>query len=118
MYSIKSYTSCLNELPISVSTRLFDSLVRPILTYNCEIWNMDIYKSFYNASCRAEANKVELNELDFIDKRPYDKIHNRFSKFVLGVKKCTSNLASRSELGRYPIDCFIKTQSLLYEDRL
>ena len=34
MYSIKSYTSSLNELPVNVSTHLFDSLVRPILTYN------------------------------------------------------------------------------------
>ena len=41
MYSIKSYTSSLNELPVKVSTHLFDSLVRLILTYNCEIWNMD-----------------------------------------------------------------------------
>ena len=34
MYSIKSYTSSLNELPVNVSTHLFDSLVRPILTYS------------------------------------------------------------------------------------
>ena len=34
------------------------------------------------------------------------------------MKKCASNIATRSELGRYPIDNFIKTQSLLFEDRL
>lgn len=28
------------------------------------------------------------------------------------------NVATRAELGRYPIDCFIKTQSLLYEERI
>jgi hypothetical protein len=46
MYSIKkkSYRSSLNELAVNVSTHLFDPLVRPILTYNCEIWNMDVYK--------------------------------------------------------------------------
>jgi hypothetical protein len=33
MYSIKSYTSSLNELAVNVSTHLFDSLVRPILTF-------------------------------------------------------------------------------------
>jgi hypothetical protein len=32
--------------------------------------------------------------------------------------KCASNIASSSELGRLPIDCFIKTQSLLYENRI
>ncbi len=36
----------------------------------------------------------------------------------MGINKCASNIASRSELGRYPVDGFIKTQSLLYEDRL
>ena len=45
MYSIKSYMCSLSELPVTVSTHLFDSLVRPILTYNCEIWNMDTYKA-------------------------------------------------------------------------
>ena len=39
-------------------------------------------------------------------------------KFILGVKKCSSYFSARYELGRYPIDNFIKTQSLLYEDRL
>jgi hypothetical protein len=37
----------LSELPVTVSTHLFDSLVCPILTYNCEIWNMDTYKAYY-----------------------------------------------------------------------
>ena len=35
MYSIKSYMC--SELPVTVSTHLFDSLVRPILIYNWEI---------------------------------------------------------------------------------
>ena len=48
MYSIKSYTSDLNELPAHLSVHLFDSVVRPILTYNCEIWYMDVYKSYNN----------------------------------------------------------------------
>jgi hypothetical protein len=48
----------------------------------------------------------------------YDRIHNKFCKFILGIKKCSSNFSARYELGRYPIDNFIKTQSLLYEDRL
>ena len=39
-------------------------------------------------------------------------------KFILRIKKCSSNFSARYELGRYPIDNFIKTQSLLYEDRL
>jgi hypothetical protein len=42
-------------------------------------------------------------------KHPYSIFHSY---------KCSSNFSARYELGRYPIDNFIKTQSLLYEDRL
>jgi hypothetical protein len=53
MYSIKSYMLSLSELPVTVSTHLFDSLARSILAYNCEIGNMDTYKAYYNATMRA-----------------------------------------------------------------
>lgn len=118
MYSIKSYTSSLAGIPAKLSTHLFDSLVRPILTYNCEVWYMDVYRPYYNASNRAKKNKHEIDKLSFIEKTSPEKVHNRFCKYTLGLKKNASNIASRSELGRYPIDCYIKTQSLLYEDRL
>ena len=52
-YSIKSYMCSLSELPVTVSTHLFDSLARSILVYNCEIGNMDTYKAYYNATMRA-----------------------------------------------------------------
>ena len=53
MYSIKSYMC--SELPVTVSTHLFDSLVHPILIYNWEIWNMDTYKAYYK--CHMESYK-------------------------------------------------------------
>ena len=40
MYYIKSCMCSISELPFTLSTHLFDSLVRPILTYYYEIWNM------------------------------------------------------------------------------
>ena len=113
MYSNKSYMCSLSELPVTVSTHLFYSLVRPILTYNCEIWNMDIYKAHDNATLRATKSNSQVHHFNFLD-----KVHNKFCKYILGLKKWASNIASRSELGRLPIDCFIKTQSLLYEDRI
>ena len=79
---------------------------------------MDIYLTLYKAYTRADKNKKDVDVLSFIDKSPPDKIHTKFCKFFLGLKKCASNIASRAELGRYPIDTFIKTQSLSYEDRI
>ena len=46
-------------MPVNVSTHLFDSLVRPILAYNCEIWNRDVYKPYYNATERAKKNNFK-----------------------------------------------------------
>jgi hypothetical protein len=106
----------LSELPVTVSTHLFHSLVRPILIYNWEIWNMDTYKAYYNATLRATKSNSHVDHFNFLDKNPPDKVHNKFCKYILGLKKWASNIASRSELGRLPIDCFIKTQCLLYED--
>ena len=118
LYSIKTHTSNINQLPTKLACHLFDSLVRPLLTYNSEIWYMDIYRTFYNSDSRAKKNNTETDYFNFIDRSIIDRIHTKFCKFTLGLKKGASNLAARSELGRYPVDCFIKTQSLLYEDRL
>ena len=118
MYSIKSYTNSLNELPVNISTHLFDSLVRPILTYNCEIWNRDVYKPYFNATERARKNNFNVDQMQFIEKTPYDKIYNKLCKFFLESNFFSSNCSARYKLVRYPIYYFIKTQSLLYEDRL
>jgi len=39
-------------------------------------------------------------------------------KVQLGVKKSSTNLAVRAELGRLPLESFIKTQTSLYLLRL
>ena len=118
MYSISARTSSISQVPPTLACHLFDSLVRPILTFNSEVWYMDIYRSFYNSDHRAKKNNIKPNYFNFIDKSVTDAVHTKFCKYTLGVKKCASNIASRAELGRYPMDSFVKIQSLLYEDRL
>ena len=61
---------------------LFDSLVRPVADYGCEVWG------------HTRAEELEI-------------IHRRFCKFSLGVPRTTSNLVCYSELGRYPLDISI-----------
>ena len=78
MYSIRTNTSHLNQIPANLACHLFDSLVRPILTFGSEIWYMDIYKSFYNSSCRSKQNNSKVDYLNFIDKSIIDKVHTKF----------------------------------------
>jgi hypothetical protein len=45
-------------------------------------------------------------------------VHHKFFKSVLGIKKTSSNITAKSELGRLPLDTFIKTQVILYFSRI
>ena len=48
----------------------------------------------------------------------YEKIHNKFCKYILGLKKIACNISDKSELGRFPKTDYIKTQAILYLCRL
>jgi hypothetical protein len=47
-----------------------------------------------------------------------EKVHHKLGKSVLGIKETSSNIAAKSELGRLPLDTFIKTQVILYFIRI
>ena len=77
------------ELPISQKCKLFDSLVGSILNFGSEIWGMH------------DATDVE-------------RIHTKFLRYVLGVKKSTNLAALYGELGRVPLSVFRKVIMLKY----
>ena len=69
--------------------KLFDSLLKPILTYGSEIWLSD-----YN---------INLNNFDNL---PIEKLQHKMLKCILGVKRQSSNMASRLECNRSPMLIF------------
>ena len=71
------------RLPTNISSKRFDTLFRPILTYCSEVWG--VYDKYDNNSW----------EKDMIEKT---RIY--FCKLCLGVNKRSPNVASRNELGR------------------
>ena len=44
MFSMFKYLSPLTNIPLHIYKKLFESLVRPVLIYNSEIWYMDFYE--------------------------------------------------------------------------
>lgn len=46
----------------------------------------------------------------FIDKTPFEKLHLKFLKQILGVKTNTSNIAIRMETGQQPLESLTKIQ--------
>ena len=76
-----------------VYSRLFDSLVKPIILYSSEIWGFD----FLRRLKKFDIDKLfELCENDRIE-----KLHNKFCKFNLMVSNNSINIACKPELGRY-----------------
>ena len=45
----------------------------------------------------------ETTNYELFDKAPFEKLDLRFCKSLLGIHKKSSNIATRGELGRYPI---------------
>jgi hypothetical protein len=43
---------------------------------------MDVYKPYLNATERAKKNNFNVDQMQFIDKTPYDKIHDKLCKFI------------------------------------
>ena len=65
--------------------KLFDSLVRPILLYNCQVWGT--YSKQFKSFSKFKDNLFQVN----------------LCKMILGVNSKTTNSAIRSELGRFPL---------------
>jgi len=76
-------------LDIDVMLKLFDSTVLPILLYGSEVWG--------------------YSNLDMVE-----KLHLKFCKILLGVKKSTANVMVYGELGRLPLTVNVKSRILNY----
>ena len=86
------------------SLKLFDSLIKPMLTYICEFWSQ-LTKSKIEA---IKSKKTSLEESYF--DAPAEKLHLLFYRNTLGVPNKTSSLATLGELGRYPVilNCYVQ----------
>ena len=91
------------NVPADLSCKLFDTLIRTILLYNSEVWFMENYLSIYKSVTRSRSHGTICDTLSLGDKFCFEKIHHR-----LGIRKTACNLAAKTELGRFPLDSFIK----------
>ncbi len=93
----------------STAIKIFEKVVEPILTYNCEVteayipntWDLDKFSNKIWESGH-ELNKVVLS----------------FLRQILGVHKKTTNMALMAETGKFPICLKIFTHIIKYWMRL
>ena len=94
-------------IPVDIYLKSFDTLIKPILTYGCEVWGLDL-----THNCTA----FKDNFVD--DKSKPEMLHVSFLKKLLGVNSKSSNLATRSEFGRLPLIVYIAEQIMKYNVRI
>ena len=92
LFSLRRHTD-FSKLKPSLANKIFDTMISPILTYNySEVWGA--FKSWDNSGI--------------------EKTHLHFCKRYLEVHNKSSNVAWRSELGRFPLIININNKILNY----
>ena len=82
----KAYKVMYN-LSIKSQYDLFDKIVKPILLYGCGIWG--------------------FGNIDIIE-----RVHLKFCKLILNLKKSTPNFMIYGELGIYPMSVYIELRMI------
>ena len=78
-----------NDINPKLGMKLFDQLIKPILTYGSEVWGIDFprKKSLFDFLCNSQTEVMNLS----------------YCKYILRVNRRSSNFAVRGELGRLPL---------------
>ena len=84
-------------MPVKLSLKIFTTQLAPILLYGAEVWGPYVF-----------------NNLNNWEKTETEKVHTQFLKRILGCDIHTSNIMTRTEMGRKPLICNIIKKSALY----
>ncbi len=107
-YSMSYMLHSAKRTNVSSYITAFEALVKPIITYGCEVWGIE------SLECKTTNNLLSGQKILI----PAEKLEMKFLKFLLCVPKGTCNIAVRSELGKYPIRFYVLSQILKYYYRL
>ena len=92
---------------------LFRMLVTPILTYGCQAWlPASSFMSSLIKYYRQDANFDKAMSL--IASQPYEKIHLRHIKYLLGINRRSVNAAAWGETGNFPLFTQIFSDKLYF----
>jgi hypothetical protein len=78
----------------TLQCQLFDTLVKPVLSYGCEVW------------------------LDHLAREQLEVVHRTFLKSLLGVSTTTSSYVVLAEFGRFPLEIFWWQQTMRFLSRV
>jgi len=94
-YTIKR-TVDTRAMPVSILTKLVNSLIKPVATYSCPVWlPSTALMKHYIQDGSASISSV-------VSKDPLESCHLKILKWILGVHKKTSNNACYGDTGDFP----------------
>ena len=99
LFSLRRHSDFSKLLKPSLASKIFDTMISPILTYNSEV-----------LGCLSLSNQILSHRI----KLKIEKTHLHFCKRYLEVHNKSSNVACRSELGRFPLIIDINNKILNY----
>ena len=85
------------QLPCSNGINLFNSLIKPICLYNAE--NLAHLSRHQIESLQ----KKRVSLLSYMMQAEHSKVQLKFMKFILGVNRNCSNIATLGEVGEFPL---------------
>jgi hypothetical protein len=104
MFKLRNSIYRLNLYP-KLGLALYDSLIRPICTYACDVWG-----AFLKSNDKIfNINKENYNYFDGLE---FEKLELRYMRSLLGVHRRSSNAGVRGELGRYPTTLYALKQAV------
>jgi hypothetical protein len=93
MHAVFSRCYAMGLHNVNLQCHLFDSLVKPVLSYGCEVWAVD----WVSRMCQTG---------NFAAGAAEDTVHKPFLRQSMGVAKSTTTVAMFRELGRQPLAMF------------
>ena len=96
--------------------KLFDSLIKPILTYGCQAWLPYLSKWELDKLYASEA--ISKDVTNAFSKTTYETTHLAILKWIIGVDKKISNQAIWSDTARVPLSLTLIKQVLDYFSRI
>ena len=91
MYKLLSHTNKFLSGNIRILLGLYDKMILPICTYNCEVWGTSLFTKKFTPSEFPSDKQC---------KNPIDLLHLKFLKHILGVNQKATNWAILSETNR------------------
>lgn len=75
---------------------------------------MDHFITTFNVLVRTEKNNTFCDILNIVENYYFERVHSKFCKTILILQRIASNIGARIDFGRFTLNSFIKTQSILY----